>query len=66
VRRADAVSTTITERCVEDQAEAEALTGVKAMGAPVWRLLVVITALFLSLAWTGFLAWVVGRIVGVL
>jgi hypothetical protein len=70
-RHEDAVGKTITgtdasERSKVSHRSAEVPTGVKVMGAPIWRLLVVITALFLSLAWTGFLAWIVARIFGVL
>jgi len=32
---------------------------------PIWSLLLVITGLAASLVWTGFLAWTVGKALGV-
>jgi hypothetical protein len=31
---------------------------------PIWSLLLIITGLAASLAWTGFLGWVVGKVLG--
>jgi len=33
--------------------------------APIWPILVISLGLLASIAWSGFLAWVVGRMIGV-
>jgi hypothetical protein len=70
VRRANAVSTTITDADANVgskviQKSAETSTPAKARRA-IWPILIIITASLTSLVWTGFLAWAGGRIFGVL
>jgi hypothetical protein len=43
----------------------ETSDAVKAKRDPIWAILVLTLGLLSSLAWSGFLAWVVGRTIGV-
>jgi len=70
-RHEDAVGKTITDTGASEGSKishrsAEAPTAVKATRASIWPILVIITGSLASLAWSGFLVWVVARIFRVL
>ena len=63
-----AMSTTLTDTDPSEQiiqGAAEASVAVKAKRDPIWPILVISLGLLASLAWSGFLAWAVGRVIGV-
>jgi hypothetical protein len=65
-----AMSTTVTDTDASVgfkiiQKAAGATTAVKAKHRLIWPMLGLMMGLFASLTWSGFLGWVIGRIIGV-